>query len=601
MTFDQDNDPLIGIKIGSFRVEKRLAAGGMGVVYRARHISQDQEVAIKLLAPTLAQDQEYVTRFFREAGAAGQIDHPNVVRVIDVGRHEDKYYLVMEYVEGETLDRILERERRLSLERATRLVRDVAAGLAAAHRAGIIHRDVKPGNIIVSRDGKPHLTDFGLARHTETRKGLTIEGTFLGTPEYASPEQVEGRRLDHRTDLYSLGVTYFQLLSGTLPFLGESPMEIAIKRTKEEPRPLEHAFPAADPRACAIVRKLLQMEPSQRYASATDLIRDLDAILFGQKPEVVQKPATTRAAKNPSITVATQRRLRALTHWGLLGLGLLLAFLSGGLAARGGTFLETWPVRDADLGMRIVLLVGALLAAGGAVFIYRREFASTGRMLSLASLAVLMLLGSLAAGTMIDRDSGQSAVATLGRTLAALGSSIGAPANRLAFGLLFLFTSGVISFEHLPGSTRVVLSRLLAVAGYLLVYSFGTPAGLEAPFRQLLVQAELSIPLATATGLACLFGTWLLTGWNFEGGWKVFGAALSLAGAAGLFAFGALVSQPLRSEGWPALLGERFADFGRSFAKQGTTLAVVLAVGVIEQSVVGAGMRRLDRFYRRKF
>ncbi len=601
MTVDQDNDPLVGIRIGTFRVEKRLAAGGMGVVYRARHVSQDQEVAIKLLAPSLAQDQEYVTRFFREAGAAGQIDHPNVVRVIDVGRHEDKYYLVMEYVEGETLDRILDRERRLSLERATRLVRDVAAGLAAAHRAGIIHRDVKPGNIIVSRDGKPHLTDFGLARHTETRKGLTIEGTFLGTPEYASPEQVEGRRLDHRTDLYSLGITYFQLLSGTLPFLGESPMEIAIKRTKEEPRPLEHAFPAADPRACAIVRKLLQMEPSQRYASATDLIRDLDAILFGQKPEVAQKPATTRATKTPSITVATRRRLRALTHWGFLALGILLAFLSGGLAARGGSFLETWPSRDADLGLRILLLVCALAAGGGAVFIYRREFASTGRMLPLAALVALMLLGSLAAGTAIDRDSGQSAVATLGRTLAALGSSMGAPANRLAFGLLFLFTAAVISFEHLPGASRVMLSRVLMVVGYLLVYSFGTPGGLDGPFREFMVQAELSVPLATATALACLFGTWLLTGWNFEGGWKVFGAALALAGAGGLFAFGALVSQPLRAEGWLALLGERFADFGRSFAKHGTALAVVLAVGVIEQAVVGAGMRRMDRFYRKKF
>jgi hypothetical protein len=600
MTTGEQDDPLIGSKIGAFRIEMRLAAGGMGVVYRATN-GLDQEVAVKILAPSLAADQEYVTRFFREAGAAGQIDHPNVVRVIDVGKHDDKYYLVMEFVEGETLDRILDRERRLSLERATRLIREVAAGLAAAHRAGIIHRDVKPGNIIVSRDGKPHLTDFGLARHTETRKGLTIEGTFLGTPEYASPEQVEGRRLDHRTDLYSLGVTYFQLLSGTLPFLGESPMEIAIQRTKQEARPLENAFPGADPRACAIVKKLLHSEPTQRYQNATDLIKDLDAILFGQKPDVVKKGETTRATtKGPLVGLQTKRRVRSFLHWDLLTTGIVLSFLSGGLAARGGEFLETWAAADSVLALRILLLLAGLVAAGGAVFIYRREFASAGQISLLGLLVLFMMLGSLAAGTMIDRSSGASTFSTIASTIRTFIGALGEPVNLLAFGLFFLLTSALVAFEHQPGTHRVVLSRILMAFGFALIYAFGTPEGLDRPLREFMVEAELSIPLATATALACFFAILLLPGYGFEGGFKVFGAFLALGAAIGLFAFATLASQPHSPKGWTALLTDRFADLDRAFRQSGTALVVVFALAVVEQMVVSAGVRRVDRFYSRR-
>ena len=362
--------------LGPCRVEMRVAAGGMGVVYRAHHTPTNQAVALKILAPSLAQDQEYVTRFFREAGAAGQIDHPNVIRVIDVGKHEEKYYIIMEFVSGETLDRVIERERRVPLERATRIIREMASGLAAAHRSGIIHRDVKPGNIIVSRDGRPHLTDFGLARTVgTTKKGLTIEGTFLGTPEFASPEQVEGRKLDHRTDLYSLGVTYYQLLAGTLPFLGDSPMEIAIKRTKEPARPLNNAYPDADPRACAIVDRLLQEQPQQRYQSMMELIRDLDAILTGKEPNAAQLKTSTSQVKIPRQSVQLKRALKGLGQWALTGLAIVLAFLSGGLAARGGSWIDS----DKDLMLRLILAGAAALAAGGGIFIYRKELGTAGR------------------------------------------------------------------------------------------------------------------------------------------------------------------------------------------------------------------------------
>jgi hypothetical protein len=594
-------DPLIGAKLGPCRVEERLAAGGMGVVYRARHTLLDQDVAVKILAPSLAADQEYVTRFFREAGAAGQIDHPNVIRVIDVGKYEDRYYLVMEYVAGDTLDRIIEVERRLPLDRATKFIREITSGLAAAHRAGIIHRDIKPGNIIVSPDGKPHLTDFGLARHAETKKGLTVEGTFLGTPEYASPEQVEGKKLDHRTDLYSLGITYYQLLSGTLPFLGESPMEIAIKRTKEDARPLENALPGADPRSCAIVKKLLNPEAGQRYQSATDLIRDLDAILQGPKPTATKTSETTKKVENVLAQAKSKRRIRMLIHWDLMATAIALAFLSGGLASRGGQFLERWASHDADLAKRIVLLGVSAVAGIGAILVYRREFASIPRKVVLVLLVALMILGGLTAGAWIDRFEGSTPTVTLGNTARALSASFFVPVQRLVLGIVALIAAVQFSFEREPGSYRVIGTRVLMLIGFPLIYAFGIGTmGLDAPFRQFMAFPELSIPLVTATLLAIFFGVLMVTGYNFESQAKWFGTALSLGGAAGLYAFAVLVSQPTR-EPWTALLAEPFAGIGRPFRDSGALLGLVLVLAVVERAVVFAGMRLQERSYRKRF
>jgi serine/threonine-protein kinase len=593
-------DPLIGAKLGPCRVEERLAAGGMGVVYRARHTLLDQDVAVKILAPSLAADQEYVTRFFREAGAAGQIDHPNVIRVIDVGKYEDRYYLVMEYVAGDTLDRVIEVERRLSLDRATKFIRDITSGLAAAHRAGIIHRDIKPGNIIVSPDGKPHLTDFGLARHAETKKGLTIEGTFLGTPEYASPEQVEGKKLDHRTDLYSLGVTYYQLLSGTLPFLGESPMEIAIKRTKEDPRPLENALPGADPRSCSIVKKLLKPEAGQRYQSATDLIRDLDAILTGPKQTPTKTSETTKKVENVLAQAKMKRRIRMLIHWDLIATAIALAFLSGGLASRGGAFLERWTAQDADLSKRMILLGVAAVAGIGSILIHHRELSSIPRKVVLLVLVGFMIVGGLTAGAWIDRYEGSTPAATVANTARALSSSLSAPVQRLVLGLVALFAGIQISFEREPGSYRVLGSRFLMLLGFPLLYSFGIGGmGLDAPLRQFMVFPELAIPLATATLLAIFFGVLLVTGYSFEARAKIFGTVLAAVGAAGLYAFAALVSQPTR-EPWTVLLAEPFAGLGRPFRDTGALLGLVFALAVVERGVVFSGMRLQERSFRRR-
>jgi hypothetical protein len=601
MPGDESHDPLIGSKLGPCRIEMKLAAGGMGTVYRARHLVMGDEVAVKILAPSLAQDQEYVTRFFREAGAAGQIDHPNVVRVIDVGKHDDRYYLVMEYVSGETLDQVVERERKLPLERATRVVREIAAGLAAAHRSGIIHRDVKPGNIIMSPDGRPHLTDFGLARHSETKKGLTIEGTFLGTPEYSSPEQVEGRKLDHRTDLYSLGVTYYQLLSGTLPFLGESPMEIAIKRTKEAPRPLENAFPGADPRACGIVNRLLSSEAGQRYQSATDLIRDLDAILAGDKPPALGKgPDTTKALRSGQADTRARRKALAFFHWDLAVTAVMLAFLSGGLAERGGSFLSAWAASDALFALRLGLAVAAAGAAAVSVLLHRRGFDGAGWYAGLSALLLLMLLGGVWAGTMIERSEASGAVGTLAASLRALLGHAGDPANLLAFALVLLLAAAVFSYEHEPGSHRVFLSRILVFGAFVLSYLLGTGSlGALEPLRNFMGQPELSIPLTTATALAAVFGLIMLTGYDFERVARTCGLLLALGASAGFFSIAALVGQPAR-QGWVGLLGEPLGEAAHGFGASGALLAVVAALGVAAHATINAAYRSKDRFVRRK-
>ena len=582
------SDTLIGTKIGPCRIELRIAAGGMGVVYRAHHSPTGSTVAVKVLAPSLSQDQEYVTRFFREAGAAGQIDHPNVIRVIDVGKHEGKYYLVMEYVSGDTLDGIIEKERRISLERATRLVREVASGLAAAHQQGIIHRDVKPGNVIVSKDGKSHLTDFGLARHTApTRKGLTVEGTFLGTPEYSSPEQVEGRKLDLRTDVYSLGVTYYQMLAGTLPFLGQSAMEVAVKRTREPARPLEHAFPGADPRACSIVAKMLQIEPAKRYLSMAALIKDLDAILAGQKPQVLPPPESTQV-RLKQVTVKTKRRLRGGVYWSLSALAVVLAFLGGALA------------QDWAFPFRITLLAGAGVALGGSAFVFRRELSSTGRVAMLVLLGVLMVAAAFFAGSGLDRSAAAGPREAVANAVDSLIRNGAAPVNFLGGAFLLLFFAGTISFGREPGTWRARAARAALVAAFFLLYAFGCEGrGLAEPIRHILGQAEFGAPIAIVSLLAAGFGILLLPSCDYDAIWRWLGLALCLIAASGCYLFSVLVSQP-DEHGWVGLATAPLNRAAGAFWTAGTGLFVVFALALILRAVIAAGVRRQDRFYAKK-
>jgi Tol biopolymer transport system component len=259
-------------KLGNFEILELLGRGGMGEVWRARDARLKRDVAIKVLPAGLAGDPDRIARFEREARAAGALNHPNIVAVYDVGHDNGTYWIASELVRGETLRRIIERGP-LPGAKAVEIAAQVAAGLAAAHAAGLVHRDLKPDNIMVTRGGQVKILDFGLAKQrypapNSTTAFLTDEGTVLGTAGYMSPEQVRGEPADHRADLFSLGVVLYEMLSGKRAFAGASSVEVMNAILKDDPPELPASVPPALGR---IVRRCLEKEPDRRFQSASDL------------------------------------------------------------------------------------------------------------------------------------------------------------------------------------------------------------------------------------------------------------------------------------------------------------------------------------------
>lgn len=280
-------DPLIGyILDDKYRIEKRLGIGGMGTVYRARHLLIDRAVAIKVLNPRFVEDEAAQLRFRREARAAGRLQHSNAVGVTDFGRTSDGYvYIVMELLEGRTLREVLAKEAPLDKARAVALMLQTAAAVAAAHDAGIIHRDLKPANIFIVQSSEVpavvKVLDFGIAKlaaealDDDDSKALTLVGAMIGTPRYMSPEQCDGVELTPAADVYSLGVILYEMLTGVVPFSGSSPLAIALKHASEEPRaPSEYV--ASIPVALEeVVLHALQKRPQDRPANATEFRLEL--------------------------------------------------------------------------------------------------------------------------------------------------------------------------------------------------------------------------------------------------------------------------------------------------------------------------------------
>jgi tRNA A-37 threonylcarbamoyl transferase component Bud32 len=272
-------------RIGGYELLARLGRGGMGAVYKARQRSMDREVALKLLPPKLARDPKFVERFLREARAAGKLSHPNIVAGIDVGEADGFHYFAMEYVEGETLTAVMKREGRLPEGRALKIAVQIGRGLGHAHAHGLVHRDVKPQNVLLTGGGTAKLCDLGLARSTETDQGLTLEGTSLGTPHYISPEQVEGRKeIDGRTDLYALGATMYHMLAGRPPFTGPTAAKVMTMHLTERPQGLLELAPEVTAETAGVVMRLLEKDPEARYGSAEEVVQDLELIAARQAP-----------------------------------------------------------------------------------------------------------------------------------------------------------------------------------------------------------------------------------------------------------------------------------------------------------------------------
>lgn len=261
---------------GRYEVVRELGQGAMGRVFLGRDPRINREVAIKTLACTdvpPAEQEEIKERFFQEAEAAGKLAHPNIVTVFDVGEEHDSAYMAMEFLEGDTLAAHCQRDQRLPLARALEVVEEVADALAYAHARGVVHRDIKPANIMVLGDGRVKVLDFGIARIMDTARTRT--GIVMGTPGYMSPEQVAGKQVDGRSDLFSLGIVFYELLSGRRPFPGENPATVMARITRTPHTPLREILPGLPPSCEGIVDKLLAKGLSRRYRSASRAVDDL--------------------------------------------------------------------------------------------------------------------------------------------------------------------------------------------------------------------------------------------------------------------------------------------------------------------------------------
>src|SRR3954462_11522834 len=260
---------------GRYEIQRRLGSGGMADVYCAQDSQLGRQVALKVLHRRFARDTEFVERFRREASAAAGLQHPNVVGVFDRGEYDGTYYIAMEYLPGRTLKEVIRDEAPLDQLRAIDYGIQILQAAAFAHRRGVIHRDFKPHNVIVGADDRLKVTDFGIARAGASE--MTETGSIMGTAQYLSPEQAQGQRVGAPSDLYSIGVIMFEMLTARVPFTGESAVSIALKHVSEEPPPLRSLRPDIHPRLEQAVGRALLKDPAQRYASADEFIAALEA------------------------------------------------------------------------------------------------------------------------------------------------------------------------------------------------------------------------------------------------------------------------------------------------------------------------------------
>jgi serine/threonine protein kinase/tetratricopeptide (TPR) repeat protein len=260
-----------------YHVQSLLGSGGMGKVYKARDRELDRTVAIKVLRPDLMTDPMAMQRFKHELLLASSISHPNILRIHDLGEYNGVKFISMAYVDGGDLTQLIRKEGRLPLERVLNIMRQLVAALAAAHGVNVVHRDLKPQNILLGSEDHVYVTDFGIAKTLESdRTSVTRTGAVLGTPLYMSPEQVEGKPVDHRSDLYTYGLIFYEMLTGVLPFTGDTTFQLMYQRVHHLPKRPETVIPDLPPYLSRICLKCLEKEPAKRYQSATEILSDLD-------------------------------------------------------------------------------------------------------------------------------------------------------------------------------------------------------------------------------------------------------------------------------------------------------------------------------------
>ncbi len=344
-----------------YEIQRRIARGGMADVYLAQDKLLARPVALKVLFAELSVDPSFVERFRREAQNAAKLSHPNIVSVYDWGEDDSTYYIVMEYVDGTSLAALLREGGPLKADRAATIGAEVASALSFAHKNGVVHRDVKPGNVLIDERGVVKVTDFGIARARNTTENLTQTGAVMGTATYFSPEQAQGMPVDQRSDVYSLGIVMYEMITGKAPFTGDNPVTIALQHVRETPPPVRTVAPQTPPAYVAITEQAMAKTPSARYATAEDMRSDLERFLrsqpvlaaTGAMPNATQAiPVTQARAAYGSATAAiptTERRaapprmeepsnlrgplLILLALLAMLGIGGLLLFTNNSLTA----------------------------------------------------------------------------------------------------------------------------------------------------------------------------------------------------------------------------------------------------------------------------
>jgi len=273
-----DAGGLLGQVIAGYRLEKRVGRGGMGTVYRANQLSLDRPVALKILSDDLASNREFTSMFVHEARAAARLSHPNIVLAYDVGKDKEKFFFAMEYVSGGSVQELLAKVKKIPLKQAVHFVIEAAKALEYAEKQGVVHRDIKPDNLMITKDGGIKICDLGLAKSFTSSEPVAAQEGICGSPHYIAPEQAQGKAVDHRADIYSLGATFYRMLTGITPFTGNSVKDLIKKHITEKPRPIREMEPSAPESVARVIDRMMAKKPEQRYQSASEVINDLTSL-----------------------------------------------------------------------------------------------------------------------------------------------------------------------------------------------------------------------------------------------------------------------------------------------------------------------------------
>jgi hypothetical protein len=482
-------DPLVGTQLGARKLQEKIGDGPRASVYLA---AGDPPLAVKILSPEMAAD--FAARCFDAAESARRIQHPCVVRVVEVGRAESRGYIVHEHAAGGSLEKLLESERRLPFERATRILRDASLGLEAAHRAGVVHHNLRPTNVLFDAGGRAKIADFGQGWQPKLGSGLGKEDPILGSVEYLAPEQVQGQLPDMTTDLYQLGLIYYKMLTSKLPFPGVDDREIAMNRVQGPPRPVRESFPGVDPRAIPIVDKLLAKNPSDRFQNARALLAVIEPLVKGK----TSKTFTRRDAPLPDASVIpseVRHRLSlssAAAHFGP-GLGLLMI---AGLVAPGGDGYFASVASLVTSKVSLILAGVGLAAMAIGCLLLRKDLLNSGRARVILGLIALAALCAAIGTAALDRALWRGSLAVLA-----------APVN-------LLFAAGGLAWFGLARSleqdeeTQPSRAPKMALGLAVLLWYAGWAAGNTfGPFKAIGSSIETVAPLImlAAAGLALGF------------------------------------------------------------------------------------------------